>query len=202
MKFAMILMLVAAAMVTVHPPSYAGEATQTVRTMLDEVMSIQTDQNKQGEEFRQVRRDEIKKVILRNFDVDSMAKQTLGAQWETIGGSKQAEFKEVFQDLFLDSYTRLVLDFLRREKIDYAKEDNPGQGRIIVKTVIVRANEAIPVDYSLNQVGKKLLVKDVRIDGVSIVDNYQKSFARVIKQESYEGLIKKMRLQQRAAKSK
>jgi ABC-type transporter MlaC component len=43
-----------------------------------------------------------------------------------------------------------------------------------------------------------LRVHDVRIDGVSIVDNYRKSFARVIKRESYGALLQKMRLQQRA----
>lgn len=201
MRFITIFLLFAVLLGAVSIPGHAGQATQTVRTMLDEVMSIQTDQNRQGQEFRHARRDAIKKVILKNFDVESMAKQSLGPQWEAIGGTKQTEFKEVFQDLFLDSYTRLVLDFLKREKIDYTREED-GQARTIVKTVIQRASENIPVDYSLNPVGGKMLVKDVRIDGVSIVDNYQKSFARVIKQESYDGLIKKMRLQQQAAKSK
>lgn len=201
MKYGATFLLTIFSLISLCLPSYAGQATQTVRTMLDEVMSIQTDQSKQGPELRHVRRDAIKKVILNNFDVESMARQTLGPQWATIGSTKQGEFKEVFQDLFLDSYTRLVLDFLKKEKIDYTKEES-GQARTVVKTVIQRANENIPVDYSLNLVGNKLLVKDVRIDGVSIVDNYQRSFARVIKQESYDGLIKKMRLQQQAAKSK
>jgi ABC-type transporter MlaC component len=38
----------------------------------------------------------------------------------------------------------------------------------------------------------------VRIDGVSIVENYQKSFSRMIKQESFDALLKKMRVQQQA----
>jgi ABC-type transporter MlaC component len=38
----------------------------------------------------------------------------------------------------------------------------------------------------------------VAIDGVSIVQNYRKSFSRVIQQETYEGLLKKMRMQQQA----
>lgn len=201
MKLVTIFLLLTVLIAASSVPGHADEATRMVRTMLDEVMAIQTDQNKQGQEFRHVRRDEIKKVILKNFDVEGMAKQALGRQWDAIGGTKQTEFKEVFQDLFLDSYTRLVLDFLKREKIDYTKEEE-GQSRTIVKTVIQRANESIPVDYSLNPGGSRMLVKDVRIDGVSIVGNYQKSFAKVIRQESYDGLIKKMRLQRQAAKSK
>lgn len=200
-KILIISLLLALVAGAVPVSAYAAPAAETVKNMLEEVMAIQTDPTLQGQEHRSARRDAIKKVILKNFDVQSMAKQTLGPQWEAIGGTKQTEFKEMFQDLFLDSYTRLVLDFLKREKIDYTKEEG-GQAGTIVKTVIQRANEGIPVDYSLNPAGSKMLVKDVRIDGVSIVDNYQKSFARVIKQESYDGLIKKMRLQQQAAKSK
>ena len=54
----------------------------------------------------------------------------------------------LFQDLFQDSYSRLVLDFLGREKILYTKEDI-GQDQAMVKTTIVRVNEEIPVDYFL-----------------------------------------------------
>ncbi len=66
----------------------------------------------------------------------------------------------------------------------------------MVKTTIVRVNEEIPVDYFLRLTDRKWLVEDVAIDGVSIVQNYQKSFSRVIRQESYDGLLRKMRLQQ------
>jgi phospholipid transport system substrate-binding protein len=111
--------------------------------------------------------------------------------------AKRLEFKAVFQDLFQDSYTKLVLDFLGREKILYTQEESD-QGKASVKTIIVRMNEEIPVDYSLGIMGQRWLVEDVAIDGVSIVQNYQKSFARVIRQETYEGLLKKMRLQQQA----
>ncbi len=94
------------------------------------------------------------------------------------------------------NHTRVwCYDFLRKEKIAYLEEEN-GQDQATVKTRIQRVNEEIPVDYFLVPARGALLVRDVSIDGVSIIQNYQKSFSRVIKQESYEGLLKKMRLQQ------
>ena len=115
----------------------------------------------QGQESRAERRTEIKKVILGNFTFDEMAREALGRYWNTLDGKRRSEFKPVFQDLFLDSYSRLVLDFLRKEKIVYVGEDS-GQGRAAVKTLIQRANEEIPVDYYLMQVGGGLKVRDVR----------------------------------------
>lgn len=168
-----------------------------VRKMLEGVMAIQTDPQLRGQEFRDKRKAAIKNIVAENFHFDEMVKQVLNPYWEKLDEAKQEEFKALFKDLFQDSYTRLVLDFLGREKILYSQEDIRG-GEALVKTTISRINEEIPVDYSLTSVEQKWLVLDVKIDGVSIVQNYQKSFVRVIKQESYEGLLRKMRLQRQA----
>jgi len=67
-----------------------------------------------------------------------------------------------------------------------------------VRTVILKADDEIPVDYFLSFVKGRWFIHDVEIDGVSIVDNYQRSFVRVIKRKSYEALLKKMYIQQKA----
>jgi phospholipid transport system substrate-binding protein len=175
----------------------AGMPVEHVRKMLQEVMTIQTDPQLRGQAFRGKRKVAIQNVIAKNFYFDEMVKQVLNPYWEKLDEAKREEFKGLFKDLFQDSYTKLVLDFLAREKILYTQEDIRG-GQALVKTTIFRINEEIPVDYFLTPVEQRWLVHDVKIDGVSIVQNYQKSFARVIKQESYEGLLRKMRLQHRA----
>jgi len=175
----------------------AGTPTEWVRSILEEVMAIQTNPQLRGHEFRNEKRMAVKNIIAQNFHFDAMAKQALGQHWQTLSEAKRLEFKAIFQDLFQDSYTKLVLDFLGREKILYTREES-NENRASVKTVIVRMNEEIPVDYSLGTVGQRWLVEDVAIDGVSIVQNYQKSFSKVIRQETYEGLLKKMRMQQQA----
>jgi phospholipid transport system substrate-binding protein len=175
----------------------AGSATKWVRSILEEVMAIQTNPQLRGGAFRKEKRMAIKNIIAKNFHFDAMAKQALGRHWQALSEAKRLEFKALFQDLFQDSYTKLVLDFLGREKILYTGEAS-NQNKASVKTTIVRMNEEIPVDYSLGAIGQRWLVEDVAIDGVSIVQNYRRSFSRVIRQETYEGLLKKMRLQQQA----
>jgi phospholipid transport system substrate-binding protein len=178
-------------------PSYAETPGAQVRTMLGKVMAIQTDPKLQGSAFRDQRRAAIKKIIGENFDSDAMARQALGQYGEKINESEWAEFKALFQDLFQESYTKLVLDFLKREKILYTQEEL-SEGQALIKTTIVRVNEEIPVDYSLTLMQGQWLVHDVTIDGVSIVRNYRQSFSRVIQRESFQSLLKKMRLQQQA----
>jgi phospholipid transport system substrate-binding protein len=171
--------------------------TDFVRTMLDKVMSIQNAPELRGTAHRDERRTDIKKVIAQNFAFDTMSKNALGGYWRNLTPSEQKEFSGIFQDLFQDSYTKLVLDFLKREKIVYSREKQESNSAL-VQTTIVRANENIAVDYSLLPKSGSWLVQDVSIDGVSIIKNYQKSFTRVIERESFNSLLKKMHLQQQA----
>ena len=170
---------------------------ERVRGIMEEVMAVQTNPQLQISAFRDQRRAAIKKIIGQNFHFDAMAKKALDKYWEKLNEAERTDFKGIFQELFQDSYTKLVLDFLKREKILYIQE-KLDHDQALIKTTLVRLNENIPVDYSLALVQGRWLVEDVAIDGVSIVGNYRRSFARVIKQESYESLLKKMRLQQRA----
>jgi phospholipid transport system substrate-binding protein len=183
------------------PVARAGAPQDRVHAMLDKVMAIQTNPALQGETHRDQRRAEIQKVIVNNFNFQTMARTALGAQWGKLDAKQQTEFKDIFQDLFGDSYTRLVLNFLHREKIAYHSEKTHGK-QAEVKTTIYRSDEEIPVDYLLESSSKGWLVTDVKIDGVSIVGNYRRTFARIIERQSYHSLLEKMRLQQRALKEK
>jgi len=175
----------------------AETPSERVRGIMEEVMAIQTNPQLQGKAFRNQQRAAIKKIIGQNFHFDAMAKKALDTYWEKLNEAERADFKGIFRELFQDSYTKLVLDFLKREKILYTRE-KLDHDQALIKTTIIRVNEDIPVDYSLALVQGQWLVEDVAIDGVSIVGNYRRSFTRVIKQESYESLLKKMRLQEKA----
>jgi phospholipid transport system substrate-binding protein len=177
--------------------SHAETPTARVQGMLEQVMAIQTNPQLQGPASREERRSAINKIIARNFDFEAMARKALGPHWEKLNDAERVEFKALFQDLFQGSYTKLVLDFLKREKVLYNKEELH-QGRALIQTTLLRVNEEIPVDYSLAFVQEQWLVDDVTIDGVSIVRNYQRAFTQVIQRESYKSLLQKMRLQQQA----
>jgi phospholipid transport system substrate-binding protein len=194
-KIFILAMLLPVSLVFLCSHGIAGEPTQKVKRMLDQVIFIQTDPQIQAHEFRNKRRIAIKKIVANNFDFDMMSEKVLEDFRTKLNDAQWAEFKAAFRDLFLDSYTRLVLDFLKQEKVRYI-EEGINQGGPLVKTAIIRLNDEISVDYLLTSAEKGSLVYDVKIDGVSIVKNYQKSFSRVIKHKSYETLLKKMHIQQ------
>lgn len=178
----------------------AGEeegAKALVKAVLDKAMDIQTQPDLQGDTHRKERSRLVHQLIGENFLSADMAHESLKGNWDKLSSKQRAEFQDLFTKLFQDSYTRMVLNFLQKETIEYPGEASGGKGTR-VKTVIMRSNEHIPVNYDLIQRSGRWFIHDVEIDGVSIVENYRNSFQRVIRAGSVEGLLQKLRVQHRA----
>jgi phospholipid transport system substrate-binding protein len=183
------------------PEARAGSATADTKVMLEKAMAIQTRPDLQSPEQRPMRAQLIRQLIAENFLAADMARESLKDHWNKLSQEQRKEFESLFIDLFQDSYTRMVLNYLRQETVEYRGEQ-PERDMARVQTLLMRVNEHIPVDYFLAQKNGRWWIRDVTIDGVSIVGNYQNQFRRVIQAQSVDELLKKMRLQSQAIKEK
>lgn len=174
-----------------------GSATDQVKVVLDKAMEIQTRGDLQGEAHRAERAKLVRKLISDNFLSSEMAREAIKGHWDKLSAAQRSEFQGLFIALFQDSYTRMVLNFLQRETIEYRGESSEGKSKM-VRTVIMRANEHIPVDYMLDFKSNKWGIRDVVIDGVSIVENYNTTFSRAIQANGIGDLLSKMRVQKNA----
>ncbi|MBM4284824.1 MAG: ABC transporter substrate-binding protein [Deltaproteobacteria bacterium] len=180
-------------------PALAGAPTNYVRTILDQVIAIQNDPAMSGPAKEPERAKAIRAVIQRSFDFSLMAQNSLGAAYGKLSQGQRQEFISVFSALFQDSYTRMVLNFLKQETITYGQEREEG-GKARVHTTIVRTNETIPVEYLMHSQAGGWRLYDVIVDGVSILDNYQRTFKQVIDTKSFDFLLNRMKTQQQAIK--
>jgi phospholipid transport system substrate-binding protein len=175
----------------------ADSASESLKTILTKAIDIKTRTDLQGAEQQTMRARLVRELIAENFLSAEMARDSVKDYWDNLSQEQRQEFASLFIDLFQDSYTRLVLNYLRQETIEYRGEQPERQG-VRLQTKLVRINEHIPVDYYLVQKDGRWFIQDVVIDGVSIVGNYQNQFRRVILTQSFDELVKKMRLQSQA----
>lgn len=181
--------------------SWSGQPpVDRVKTMLNAIMTIQTDPALQGKKYVTERQARIKEEIIRNMDLLSMARGSLGKYWQEISRQEQEEFTAIFKELFLDSYSRMVLNFIKQEKIEYGAAGEKGEVAQVA-TTLIRDNDSIDVDYVLHRSDKSWLVTDVRVDGVFIIKNYKRSFAKIIRKASFEILLSKLRRQQKVIRN-
>jgi phospholipid transport system substrate-binding protein len=174
-------------------PALAETPTGYVRGILTQVMGLQNDPGQSD----QARSQAIHRIIERNFDFALMAKDSLGPAYERLSGGQRQEFTQTFGYLFQDSYTRLVINFLKKENIQYGRETAESD-KARVETTIARTNENIPVTYLMHTTPQGWVLYDVIVDGVSILQNYKTQFGQVIRSKSFEFLLNKMQEQRRA----
>ena len=77
-------------------------------------------------------------------------------------------------------------------RIDYTGEILSGDNAE-VRTVVVKANDRIPLNYRLMNEGGTWKVYDVVIEGVSLVSNYRSQFSRIIHESSYAELVRRLK---------
>ncbi len=175
-------------------PAAAESPTAFVRGILDRTMAVQNDASLDAK----ARSRAIHQIIAQSFDFPMMAKDTLGATYGQLSAGQRQQFTHTFDYLFQDSYSRLVLNFLKRENIQYGQERQEGGGKARVDTSIVRTNDTIPVTYLMHSASGGWLLYDVVVDGVSILENYRNEFGRVIRSNSFGFLLNRMEEQRRA----
>jgi phospholipid transport system substrate-binding protein len=182
---------------TVAPLRAQSGATDLVRSVLDKAMEVQTRPELQGTQYRKERSALVRKLISESFLTEEMARESLKEYWAKLSPRQREQYQALFTGLFVDSYTRRVLDFLKRETIEYPGEIPEGK-YIKVRTIIMRTNEHIPVDYILENKGQKWMIRDVIIDGVGTVETYQNSFGRFLRDHPFDALIERMAIQKKA----
>jgi len=172
-------------------PALAGQPTDVVKGTINEVLRLLSDSALKAPAQRKHRRELVKKTIDRHFDYEEMAKRSLGASWRTLNPGQRTEFVRLFGELLEASYYDKIERYTD-EKVSYTAENLDGD-YAEVRTVILRKNDRIPMDYRLLNKGSDWMVYDVVIEGVSLVSNYRSQFGRVVSESGYPELVRRLR---------
>ena len=166
----------------------ASEITNSVKSTIDEVINIVTDENLKKQAG--VRREKLREAIGKRFNFQQMVMRSLARDWNNRTPKEREEFQGLFKKLLENSYASKIESY-SDEKINYVDEIVKGK-YALVKTEIVRKDTTIAVDYKLIRDNGEWLVYDFVIEGVSIIRNYNSQFSKIIRNESYDALVKRL----------
>jgi phospholipid transport system substrate-binding protein len=167
---------------------WAGPPTEIARQVIERALEVLNDPSIKGE----ARRQKVKSIVDPYFDYQEMAKRSLGPTWGKLSAGQRREFVHLFAQLLEASYSDKIEKYAQRVKIDYTGEILDGD-YAEVRTVVVRTNDRIPLNYRLMQENGGWKVYDVVIEGVSLVSNYRSQFSRIIHESSYAELVRRLK---------
>ena len=130
-------------------------------------------------------------LVLPHFDFVAMTDLALGSYKDDVGTDQKPEIVSEFRQLLVRTYSSALFEYTDQELIFLPMEGNEAEGEVIVRIEIEQAGGfPIPINYTLRLGDDGWKVFDVSVDEVSLVTNYRSSFARAIKKDGVDGLIK------------
>lgn len=168
-----------------------GSPTEAMKETIEEVLKVLGDESLKAPERAQERLNALEKIIEKRFDYKEIGKRTLGRHWQKLNEAEREEFVSLFQRFLSKTYAGNV-DGYSGEQVEYLKERKKGDFAE-VQTTVLSKKVAISLYYRLLKRLNTWRVYDVVIDGVSLVKNFRSQFGRIIKAESVEGLLEKLR---------
>ncbi len=140
----------------------------------------------------------IDKELLPRFDTAYAGRLVLGKSWRSATPAQRQRFVKAFYNFLLRSYATAVLKFDQKQVKILPPRRAPVDGRTVVETEM-RLPDAgtVPVNYAMRATPAGWKAYDVRIEGISYVQNYRNQFNAEVAARGMDALI--LRLEKEAA---
>ncbi len=166
-----------------------ASVTDEVKKTVDEVVSIVSSKDLKKSPSK--RRQALKQAISVIFDYTEMAKRSLGKHWKERTPAERKQFVNLFETLLENSYADKIESY-NNEKIEYISETADDGYSEVRSRIITPSQDDFSLDYRLMNENGKWMVYDVVIEGVSLVSNYRAQFDRIVSENGYGELLKKL----------
>jgi phospholipid transport system substrate-binding protein len=174
------------------PGAWAGAPTDQLRDGVDRVFKILRDPEMAGDTNATQRRKAILTAAGNIFDFREMAKRSLGQHWAERTPAERSQFVTLFTDLMQHSYIAKV-DQHGGAKMVFRDETVDGDHAAVRTTIPLRNGSEMPLEYRMHNTDARWQVYDLSIDGISLVSNYRAQFNKIIRIDSYETLVTKLK---------
>lgn len=180
--------------------AWAGEPIDALKVPVGKVLDLLKASKAQSAESQEAFFEKAMVIINETFDFEEISKRTIARHWERFNAGQRSEFTDAFAEFLGRSYYGKIRESYTDETIVFDSEETISAGRALVKTRIPRAAGDIPVYYRVMKKDGRWRVYDVLIEKVSLVKNYRTQFRSILRKESPEKLIERLKEKNRQKK--
>ena len=181
------LTVVALLLMPLSAYSQNATPTETVKTTVNAILEILRDESLD----RETARDHMRAEIAKAFDARAMSQSVLSTNWRSATDQQQAEFQTLFMETLENTYMGR-LEAYTNETVEF-REEEINKTRSQVDTVILTANNEIPINYKLRKRSDGWFVYDVEVENVSMVSSYRETYRSIVRRDGMDGLLEQMR---------
>jgi phospholipid transport system substrate-binding protein len=137
----------------------------------------------------------VQTVVDGMLDFEEIARRTLLRNWDSLNADQRREFLDTLQKLLerrpLDRGLRIDLDSTVTYRSESVVDDQATVSSLVTSYATGRPNRRT-VEYKLCYRIGRWRIYDVIVEGVSLVQDYRDQFSKIIAQDSFDGLLRRM----------
>lgn len=176
-----------------------------LRQTLNSLLAILSDERLKAPEQAAERRAKISQVLSQRFAYSAMAQEALGRHWQTLSQAQQKEFVPLFSTLLEREHVQRIEKYGGSKKsVSFIDETIKSAGKAVAHVEIADPGDPTAredIKYRLEKRGDDWYVHDILMDDSSIVRNYRAQFDKIIRQESYDELLRRLQMSPISTKS-
>ncbi len=169
----------------------AVDARNFIETLADQ--TIQTLAVKGISRTERVAR--FRKLLTRNFDIETIGRWVLGRFWRHANIAQKKEYLKLFENLIVGTYADRFERYAG-EKLLIVKALSQSDKDVVVYTKIARPTSEAPlkVDWRVRLRGGNFVIVDVIVEGVSMGQTQRSEFASAIRRDGgLDGFIAELK---------
>jgi phospholipid transport system substrate-binding protein len=171
--------------------AWAGPPTDQLRSGVERVIKILRDPELKGDAKANERTAAVNKVADEIFDFRETAKRALGQHWAQRTAAEREEFVRLFTALLQRTYLSKVDQY--NSEMTFQDDVVTGDQAVVRTTLLLGKGNEMSLGYRMHHPRDRWQVYDISIDGTSLVANYRSQFNKIVRTESYEGLVARLK---------
>ena len=170
-----------------------GAPDALARSVTDEVLAlIHADKEIQAGNQKKVL-ELVEAKVLPQFSFVSMTQLAMGRNWREANAEQQKRLIGEFRTLLVRTYTTALTQYKNQVVVYKPVRMAANDTDVVVQSVVKQASgPPVAVDFNMEKTDSGWKVYNVKIEGISLVENYRNTFNTEIQKHGVDGLIKSL----------
>jgi phospholipid transport system substrate-binding protein len=174
--------------------AYAEQPLDTLQKRIDQGIRILTDPGFKDTDQKDKQRQQLSEILNRIVDFKEFCRRSLASDLLKFTPEQFKEFTALFSKFVTVYYLAMLQDNYTNEKVIPIRQNLMGDSNAVVHVKVFWNNLEIPVDIKMIKRGDSWKAYDILVLGISVVRVYGAQFQEILRKESSDQLIDRLKL--------
>ncbi|MGD2099087.1 MAG: ABC transporter substrate-binding protein [Desulfobacterales bacterium] len=173
--------------------AYGDEPIEALQKGAREGLQILQGPKYSDQELKEAQQQKLRLILEQLFDFHEFSRRVLASNWHKFSPSQKETFIRVFTEFLGKFYMGKLQEKYKDERLIFERQEFKSPTRALVHIKAVWKGQKVPVDLLMIKRKGQWKVYDIQFLGISAVRNYRAQFKSLLRKETPDQVIERIR---------